>query len=82
MRYSKIKDGLGKSRIWEADNILTCVLYMSVGFHKGVYMVKNTKIFLSKVMGQRVYLLLRLFKSIRIITPKCLCNSVFLLSYG
>lgn len=42
-------------------------------------MVKNTKIFLSKVMGQRGYLLLGLFKSVRIITPKCLCNSVFLM---
>ena len=52
---------------------------MSVGFHKGVHMVKNTKIFLSKVMGQRGYLLLGLFKSVRIITPKCLCNSVFLM---
>lgn len=42
-------------------------------------MVKNTKIFLSKVMGQRGYLLLGLFKSVRIITPKCLRNSVFLM---
>lgn len=51
---------------------------MSVGFHMGAHEVRNTKIFLSKVMGQRGYLFLGLFKSRRIITPKCLCNSVLL----
>lgn len=69
MRYSKLTDGLGKNRILGSGRSLTvCPDYIGRGSQTGAHGVTDTKIFLSRVMGQRVYLSLGFFKSRGIMT--------------